>query len=263
MGLAVWAFVIEPARLTVDSQTLSVKGWPLALNGLRVVLASDLHIGAPHIGADKLPKLVALINEQQPDLILLAGDFVVGDEIGASQVAPETIAAGLRGLRARLGVWAVLGNHDWWTDGPGMRKALENNGIKVLENSATRFTDKGEAFWLIGLGDHFTNHTDLKGALTQVTDDAPALALTHSPDVFPSLPDRILLTFAGHTHGGQVWLPFLGRPVIPSAYGQRYATGHIQEGARHLFVTNGVGTSILPVRFLVPPEITVLTLASE
>ena len=262
-ALALWAFVIEPGRLTVDKQTLALKGWPRELNGLKIVLVSDLHVGAPRVGADKLPKIVALINQQQPDLILLAGDFVVGGELGARAVAPEVIAAGLRDLRARLGIFAVLGNHDWWEDGPRMRLALEKNGIRVLENDAARIESNGAAFWLLGIGDLWTGKPDFAAALAKVNDDAPVLAMTHNPDVFPRSPARISLLMAGHTHGGQVWLPFIGRRVVPSQYGQRYASGHVQEGGRQLYVTNGVGTSVFPVRFLVPPEISVLTLTGN
>jgi hypothetical protein len=91
-----------------------------------------------------------------------------------------------------------------------------------------------------------------------VSDDAPVLAFTHNPDVFPHVPARVALTIAGHTHGGQVVLPLLGRPLVPSAYGQRYAIGHVEEDGRHLFVSSGLGTSIFPVRFGVPPEISIV-----
>jgi hypothetical protein len=258
--LALWAFVIEPGRLTISSHTITIPGWPHEFEGLKIVLVSDLHIGAPRVRADRLPEIVSLINSQQPDLILLAGDFVVGEEMGARFVPPETIAGGLKDLRARLGVFAALGNHDWWAGGPQVRKALEANGIRVLENESVPLENKGRRIWLVGLGDFYTHHTNLKAALEKIDTKEPVLAFTHTPDVFTQIPERIPLTMAGHTHGGQVWLPLLGRPIVPSAYGQRYATGLVQEGTRRLFVTNGVGTSILPVRFLVPPEVSVLTL---
>jgi predicted MPP superfamily phosphohydrolase len=96
-----------------------------------------------------------------------------------------------------------------------------------------------------------------------VKDDAPVILMTHNPDVFPLVPERVALTLAGHTHGGQVRLPFVGAPVIPSRFGRRFAAGHVVEGGRHLFVATGVGTSILPVRFRVPPAVAVLTLVAE
>lgn len=261
--LALWAFVLEPNSLTVKHESLALERWPAGLSGLKIALIGDFHTGAPFIDEAKLRRIVAETNAQQPDLILLAGDFVVGSEWGAHYVPPQTIADNLQGLRARLGVYAVLGNHDWWKDGPGVREALEKRGIRVLENEAARLEDRGQAFWLVGLGDYWTSRPDYRKALAQVTDDAPALALTHNPDLFPEEPDRFALTLAAHTHGGQVALPFIGRRVVPSRYRQRYAIGHIVENGRHLYVTPGIGTSVFPVRFRVPPEITVLTLAAK
>ena len=108
--------------------------------------------------------------------------------------------------------------------------------------------------------DEFRGEDDLPGTLAQITDDAPAVLMAHEPDIFVDVPDRFAVTLSGHTHGGQVRLPFLGRPVVPSAYGERFAYGHVREDGRDLVVSAGLGCSILPVRFGVPPEITVVTL---
>ena len=116
--------------------------------------------------------------------------------------------------------------------------------------------------WVAGVGDYWAERYDVSKALFALPLGVPAIGLTHNPDLFPEIPDRFSLIVAGHTHGGQVYLPFLGRLIVPSEYGQRYAIGHVIEGGRHLFVTPGVGTSIIPVRFLVPPEISVLELQS-
>ena len=113
------------------------------------------------------------------------------------------------------------------------------------------------------MADLWTRTPDIPGTLKDIPDDDPILLLTHSPDVFPDIPARVSLTLAGHTHGGQVNLPLVGRPIVPSKYGQRYAAGHIIEQGRHLFVSTGVGTSIIPVRFRVPPEIQILTVSSS
>ncbi len=114
--------------------------------------------------------------------------------------------------------------------------------------------------WLIGIADLWTRKPDIPGALQNVNGDDPVILLTHNPDVFPGVPARVALTLAGHTHGGQVCLPLVGRPVVPSKFGQRYAMGHVVEDGRHLFVSGGLGTSIIPVRFRVPPEIVLMTL---
>jgi len=155
----------------------------------------------------------------------------------------------------------VLGNHDWWFDGERIAAALRAQSITVLENDAAELVVDGQDLWLAGIADEMTRLPDAELALARVPVGATVLALTHNPDVFPELPARIALTVAGHTHGGQVALPFFGRLVVPSHFGTRYAAGLIIEGTRRLFVTSGIGTSIYPVRFRVPPEIAVLTLA--
>jgi uncharacterized protein len=188
---------------------------------------------------------------------------VIQGVAGGEFMEPERIAESLRGLRAPLGVYAVLGNHDWWFDGPRVTRAFEGVGIRVLENDAARVERNGRSLWLAGLADLWTRKPDVSRALTGVTDDGPVIVFTHNPDLFPQVPPRAALTLAGHTHGGQVCLPLLGRPVVPSEFGQRYADGHVVEGGRHLFVSSGVGTSIIPVRFRVPPEVVILTLRGD
>ncbi len=222
-------------------------------------MLADLHVGSPFNGPDKLERAIALTEKAEPDLVLLAGDYVIHGVRGGTFTSPEQIANRLRGLSAPLGVWAVLGNHDWWLDGPRVRTALESVGIPVLEDAATPIHRGGCAFWLVGIGDYWEGKHDVPSALAQVTDDAPILAFTHNPDLFPDIPAHVALTIAGHTHGGQVYIPFVGRPVVPSRYGERYAIGHVVENGRHLFVSSGLGTSIVPIRFLVPPEVSVLT----
>jgi len=160
-------------------------------------------------------------------------------------------------------VYAVLGNHDWWLDGPRVQAALESASIPVLEDRAVEIRRGDCTFWLAGVSDYWEGAHDVGRALEEVPEDAAVLVLTHNPDVFPEVPARVTLTIAGHTHGGQVYFPILGRLVVPSRYGERYAIGPIREDGRQLFVSPGVGTSILPVRFLVPPEISLLTLRPQ
>ena len=162
--------------------------------------------------------------------------------------------------RPQLGVFAVLGNHDWWFDAPRMRRALETAGIPVLEDQSRLLERDACRFWLAGISDFWEGRHDVVRALAAVPAAAPVVAFTHNPDVFPDVPARVLLTIAAHTHGGQVALPLIGRPIVPSRYGQRYAIGHIVEDGRHLFVSSGIGTSVIPVRFRVPPEVSLLTL---
>lgn len=262
--LGLWAFVIEPNRLTVNEVSIKLPRWPPAFAGLRIALISDLHVGSPYIDAAKMQRLVEMTNATQPDLILLAGDYMVTGSVRRGHtVEPEIIADELKHLRARFGVFAVLGNHDWWYDGERVRAALNGVGIRVLENDVAQIQQEGQSFWLAGIADAWTRKPDIEGTLKKVTNESPVIILTHNPDIFPGVPARVSLTLAGHTHGGQVNIPFIGRPQVPSQYGQRYAIGHIVEDHRHLFVTPGIGTSIYPVRFRVPPEISLLILTAE
>jgi predicted MPP superfamily phosphohydrolase len=258
-----WALWVEPRRLVVSRAELELPRWPRPLAGLRVALISDLHIGSPFWDLEALSRLVERTNAEGAELVLLAGDYQINGVRGGRFVPPEPIAERLAALKAPLGVFAVLGNHDWWNDGERTRKAFAARGITVLEESAQRLERAGATFYLAGLADQLTRPSNPRAVLSALPEDAPALVLVHEPDVFEAFPREGLsptLTLAGHTHGGQVWLPLLGRPIVPSRFGARYACGHVVEGGRHLFVTSGVGTSIYPIRLFVPPEIAVLTL---
>jgi predicted MPP superfamily phosphohydrolase len=262
-GLALWAFVLEPASLRSATTRLELARWPAPCDGLRVAVLADLHVGSPFNGLTKLERIVELTAGERPDLILIAGDLVVTGVLGGRFVAPETLAPLLGRLQAPAGVFAVLGNHDWWLDGARVRAALEAAGIRVLEDASIPLRHGECAFWLAGIGDWLETRHDVAATLERVPESDAVLAFTHNPDLFPRIPLRVSLTIAGHTHGGQVYLPGLGRLVVPSRYGERFAIGHVRESGRDLFVSAGLGTSILPVRFLVPPEVSLLELRAS
>ena len=259
--LALWAFVWEPRRLIVREEHIQLLCWRGA--PVRVAVVSDLHVGSPHNGVGRLDRIVAEVNAGRPDAVVLLGDFVIQGVLGGDFVPPERIAQSLGALRAPLGVYAVLGNHDWWLDAPRVQRALESAGITVVEDASVQIRDADHAFWLVGISDFMAGPHDVRKALAGVTGDEPAIAITHNPDIFPDIPPRVCLTLAGHTHGGQVAIPLVGRPIVPSRYGARYAIGRVHEHGKELFVTAGVGTSIIPVRFRVPPEIVFLRIGSE
>ena len=260
LALALDAFWIEPSSLRVTEHDLALKHWPLALAGLRIAVITDLHAGAPYIDLAKIERVVAMTNAAQPDLVLLTGDIFVNAVIGGHPLPPEPIVARLAALQARLGVYLVFGNHEHNTDMQNLRRLLAATPVQFMDNAVRRIDDRGTPFWLIGLADVLSDAPDVRGTLAQVTDDAPVIAFTHGPDLFPTLPARVNLLVAGHTHGGQVLLPVIGRGRVPSVYGhRRFAAGHVVEQT-DLFVATGIGTSHIPVRFGVPPEISLLTL---
>jgi predicted MPP superfamily phosphohydrolase len=259
--VAIWAFAIEPNRLVVRQVDMPLLAWPTDHAPLRVALLSDLHVGAPFVSLEKIDEVVETINRAQPDLVILLGDYIPG-VIGGDVIAPETFAENLSQLSARLGVYAVLGIHDWFFDGPRVAAALRSVGIVMIDNHAIRVERAGGDFWLGGLGDFDEGQPDIPGTLEKLHDGAPAIFATHNPDLFPLIPQRIALMVAGHTHGGQVYLPLIGAPAIPSAHGDRYAHGHFAEDGKNLYVTAGLGTTFLPMRFLAPPEVVFLTIRS-
>ena len=266
LGLAVfWAFLIEPNRLITRQEAIHIDNWPHELDGLRIAVLADLHVGGAFIDDKKLRTIVERTNELHPDLILILGDYMSGDGWTSRRVEPETFGPILKDLSAPLGVYSVLGNHDVWYNAAKVRSGLVSNGIKVLDDEVLEINARGTSLWLVGLADLWTRPALLTAAhidatLSKVPQGATIIALAHNPDIFPRLPQRVPLFLAGHTHGGQVRFPLIGSVVHSSSMGQRYEAGYVFENGHHMFVTTGIGTSIMPVRFGVPPEIVLLTI---
>jgi len=262
-ALAVYAGWVEPRRLVVRRDTLALPRWPAALAGLRIGVMTDLHSGVVHAGEATVAHWVERMNAEAPDIVLLGGDFTDAHWLFGGRLAPERIAERLAALRAPHGAIGVLGNHDWKQFGMRMWTALVAAGIPVLENDSLAVDAPGGRFHVAGLADLRHRRPDVTAALSGVPDGEPALMLTHDPDLFPHVPERVALTVAGHTHGGQIALPYVRRPFIPSRFGERYARGHVVEHGRHMVVGAGLGTSGLPVRLLAPPELLVLELRPD
>jgi predicted MPP superfamily phosphohydrolase len=260
-ALAAWAW-IEPFRLVLREETLHLRGWPPAFDGLRAGVMADLHGGVPHMGPDGIARAVARLNAARPDIVLLLGDYIDASSVWGGRITPEEIATELSALQAPLGVFAVLGNHDWRAAPDRMWPALNTAGITVLENRAVPVSTPRGRLWVAGLADMRNRRPSTRAALRDVPDDPaqPVLMLSHDPDMHPYVPARAALTLSGHTHFGQLSIPLLRRFVIPSYYGERYARRHHDTHGRRLYVTSGVGTSGMPVRLLAPPEVVLLDL---
>ncbi len=266
----IYAGAIEPLGLVVTRYALNPPGWP-ASRKLSITVIADLHAGGPDMRLPHIRQVIDTAQTLQSDLVVLLGDFRAWYKFKTEPVADHIWAAELARLQAPLGVWAILGNHDWWHDLPGVRRALGAVRIPVLENSAVLLGAPGQQFWLAGLGDQlahqlgrgrFRGVDDLPGTLAQIRTSDPVLLLAHEPDIFPKVPERVALTLAGHTHGGQIRIPLIWRHYVPSKYGARYAYGHIVENSRHMLVSGGLGTSIFPARLGVPPEILHVTVGA-
>lgn len=270
VSLAGYAVAVEPVLAhAVTRYALTPPDWTYAAARLRIAIIADIHACDPWMPVERIESIVEATNALAPDLVVLLSDFV--EELNrfyARSIAMCDWSAPLRELRAPLGVVSVLGNHDWWHDGPGVRRTLEAAALPVLENDAMKLTlPGGEPVWLGGLGDQLAfRHSgvdDMERLIDQIPNDgAPAILLAHEPDAFPVAPARFGLTLSGHTHGGQVNMPVLGRFPVGSDYGRHYAYGHIVEQNRHLIASAGLGCSGFPARFGVPPEIVLVEIGA-
>jgi predicted MPP superfamily phosphohydrolase len=275
-----YGFGIEPVlRLRVARYEILPPQWPTDFQ-LKIAVIADLHACDPWMSLPHIEAIVERTNALHADIIVMLGDYVAGHRHVTRFIPAGEWAPVLAGLKAPLGVHAILGNHDWWEDktvqweGQGLtaaRRALEAVGIPVYENDARRFAKAGRPFWLAGLGDQLAylparrfrpvrriGVDDLAATLGKVTDDAPVVLLAHEPDIAIRVPARVALQLSGHTHGGQVRL-FGWSPVVPSRYGEKFAYGHTREKC-DVIVSGGLGCSIMPFRLGVPPEIVLVTL---
>jgi uncharacterized protein len=273
-----YAYFVEPRRLVVNRTEMRVSNWNPAFEGLKVALVSDIHGGSNAVDEAKIRKVVETTNAEMPDVIFLLGDFVSQRAITKSpdlKMPMSAIADALGGLKAKYGVFAVLGNHDGWYCDECVRRELTRVGYRVLENEVAVIEKDGAHLRIVGLPDQMKVGSweqysqKAKESLVPTDGTGDVIALDHSPDVLPgitapySISPDLKVVFAAHTHGGQVWFPVLGTPIVPSSYGQKYSYGHIRENGVDMFVTTGIGTSVLPFRFMVPPEIAVVTINAE
>jgi predicted MPP superfamily phosphohydrolase len=261
-----YSMLLETRWFGVSRRKFPVRGLPPELAGLRIVQLTDIHHG-PTLSLNYVRQVVQATNALQPNLILLTGDYV-----HRSSAYVEPVVRELAELRATIGRIGVLGNHDWWEDAPLTRRAFARIGIPLVDNDRLFITPERQlvrsstaGLCIAGVGDLQEDVVRIGDALGNVPPEMPRLLMSHNPDVAED-PDflrsrlRVDLMLCGHTHGGQVWIPGLGTPIVPSRYGQKYASGLVQGPACPVYISRGIGTTILPLRFCVPPEIAVIEL---
>lgn len=259
LPLAAAAFMYSNAlsNPVIRYATVEMPDWPNGSPSLRVALLSDIHVVGPDMPPSRLSRIVRQLNALNADVILLAGDYVSDKRSATRTYSGAEGLASLSNLRARRGVYAVLGNHDHWRDAGEVSRALRKANIRILDNEAVTIG----GMRLGGVDDEYTGNADLKRTIAAMR-SAPGskVLLTHSPDVGPGTPEDVTLILAGHTHCGQIRLPIFGAISYVSKYGDRFGCGLITEGARRVVVTAGIGTSVLPFRLGAPSDVWVLTL---
>jgi predicted MPP superfamily phosphohydrolase len=262
----VGATLVEPWHLQLRRYSVELDDLPVPLSGMRLVLLTDLHLGA-RIPASFIREAVTRTLALRPDLVLLGGDYVHSREAEGAAVA--ALLAPLIG--ERIPTAGVLGNHDWYADGPAISKALREVGVAMVDNGRVLFASADrrlrplsesdgpdDGLLVAGVGDLEMDVVDVRRALRDVPAGMPRLLLSHEPDVAELkllIGERVDLMLSGHTHGGQVRLPLLGTPVVPSRFGSKYAGGFVQGPLCRVLISRGIGMSVLPVRWGVPPEI--------
>lgn len=261
----VWAVFIEPETLRVREVTIESETWTGP--PLRLGLISDSHVGAPHMDVARLRRVIARMNAEHPDIVLLLGDYAGGDPAADRRTPTDRAAvlagvAAFRDLRSPLGSWAVLGNHDSWFDEVALARAFEAADIPLLQNRSVAVARPGGDFTLAGVADMRSRllQTSVPEALSGAPEDRPVILMSHWPDSFAEMPQRVALTVAGHSHCGQIDLPLIGRPFSASPGAALWPCGVYKVAGRDLYVTGGLGTSVVPMRIGAPPEIVILTL---
>lgn len=249
LGWAYWSAIADPIVREAD---IGLAGWPEGAAPIRAVLISDLHVAGPDMPPARLERIVARINALAPDIVLIAGDMISDKRTATRWYDFGEAMAPLSGLRARLGAFAVMGNHDHWRDTRAAHLALAAAQVRVIDNDAVA----AGPLALGGLDDDFTGRADPRAAVAAMRRLPGArILLSHSPDPFPRLPGDVGLMMAGHTHCGQIRLPFYGAIMSVSDHGARYECGLIRERGRTLIVTAGLGTSVVPLRLGAPPDL--------
>jgi len=261
-ALAADTTLFAPNRPRIVRQEIALRRWPARLEGFTIALLSDFHYD-PYFSVHPLRSAIGMVNGLRPDLIALTGDFVsvpwFGDPAEAASAA-EPCAQLLRQMRAPHGLWAVMGNHDAFTDPDRVTSTLRSTGIQVLLNQSEPIERDGARFWLGGVDDVLGGTADLDATLRDIPANEAAVLLAHEPDYADTVARySVDLQLSGHTHGGQVRVPFV-RPLYLPDLAKKYVWGMYRIRGLALYTNPGLGTVNVPVRMNCPPEITLLTI---
>lgn len=279
-GSGVAGTLVTPWSIRVRRFEVPMADLPASLDGLRIVQLTDTHLG-PRIPESHVAHAVQVAIEQRPDLVVLTGDYVNNNSDGLAERAAALFEPLVASGGATCGVVGVLGNHDHYADGPRVARAMRAVGVHMIDNdrvyldaASRRLVDAPPetGLCIAGLGDLYEDEVNIRRALRDTPSDMPCVLLSHNPDVAEDIwyeppytsavgtTERVDLMLAGHTHGGQVRLPLVGAPIVMSRHGSKYARGLVHAPGCTVIVSAGIGMSILPVRFGVPPEVVCVTL---
>ncbi len=261
LGAAAYGFLIEPGLFRVERVRLRLKRLPRSFSGIRIAQISDIHMGG-WMNRERLQEVMDLITGEKPDVLLITGDFLIGHQFDETspQLLQDLITV-LSPLSQTIPTFAVLGNHDYWTNAEAVRIMFSTCGIRDLTNSVFTLTRANAHLHLCGVDDIWEGVPDLESIASQLTYNTAAILLAHEPD-FADKSARtgsFDLQVSGHSHGGQVVLPFLGPPILPYL-GRKYPSGLYKIGEMYQYTNRGVGMAGLPVRWNCRPEITIFEL---
>ena len=241
-------------EIEVTRHTVTLRNLPPAFDGFRVVHLTDIH-HSKYVSFNAVYRMVALANRQRPDLVFLTGDYVTWSK---KYIAPMADALG--DLRARYGVFSVLGNHDIRVDADAVTRALQEVGIQVLRNASARVNRRGQSLWLSGVDEYSYGQSDLARAFEGLPATAPKILLAHNPEIIAKATEhQVDFVAAGHTHGGQVKLPGLKSFNTLTQPTQEFLEGFVSSGRTQMYISRGLGKVVLPLRIKCPAEIPVYT----
>lgn len=258
-----YGYLMEPKRVVVEKVSLTLQRLPSAFSGIRMAQISDIHMGG-WMNAKRLQEVVNMVVNENPDLFLLTGDFLIGHDFDENSMRHlNETAEILSPLTRSVPSFGVLGNHDYWTDSDAVRDMLKSCDIMDLTNTISTISRGDDKLHLCGVDDVWMGDVRLNSVLNELPDNDVAILLAHEPDFADesALTGRFDLQVSGHTHGGQVVLPFFGPPVLPYL-GRKYPSGLYKVGNMFQYTNRGVGMARMPIRFNCPPEITIFTLES-